>query len=74
MSILLNSTKYCSECGSFDIIWDMVMENKSGVQEGRLRTQDVSVLYFLGCADCSETLRVVSGQKILELLNKGLMK
>ncbi len=60
----------CKECGGTSLTWFAQSENKSGVQEGRLRTHEVSSVFVLGCDDCSETLRVVSADKIAALLNK----
>jgi len=60
----------CKECGGTSLTWFAQSENKSGVQEGRLRTHEVSSVFVLGCDDCSETLRVVSADKMAALLNK----
>ena len=61
---------YCKECGGLKLTWFTNIENRSGVQEGRLRTQEVSCVFVLGCDNCSETLKVVSADKIAEMLNK----
>ncbi len=59
----------CKACGGTSLTWFAQSENKSGVQEGRLRTHEVSSVFVLGCDDCSETLRVVSADKMAALLN-----
>ena len=61
--------KECKECGSESLTWFAHNANRSGVMEGRLRTHEVSCLFILGCDDCSETLKVVSADKIAERMN-----
>lgn len=62
----------CSNCDSSNLTWFCRTHNQSDVQEGRLRTNDVSVQFVLGCDGCSETLQVVSGDKIARRLNREL--
>ncbi|MGG5223461.1 hypothetical protein [Pseudomonas syringae pv. coryli] len=52
-------SRECRECGSSALIWFADYLNTSGVAEGRLRTNEVSCSFVLGCEDCSETLAVV---------------
>lgn len=61
----------CRHCGSTSLTWLATNQNRSGVQEGRLRTNEVSCIFVLGCDDCSETLRAVSADKIADRLNKA---
>ena len=49
----------CRNCGSTSLTWEVSSRNNSGVVEGRLRTGDVESICFLGCDDCSETVKVV---------------
>lgn len=62
----------CTHCGGNKLSWFCRTHNQSDVQEGRLRTSDVGVQFVHGCDDCSETLQVVSGDKIAERLNREL--
>jgi len=62
----------CSNCGGSNLSWFCRTQNRSDVQEGRLRTNDVGVQFVQGCDDCSETLQVVSGDKIAQRLNREL--
>jgi hypothetical protein len=52
-SVLQNK---CQECGGEYLTWNQVSRNKSNVVEGRLRTNEVTVDFFLGCNDCSTTV------------------
>lgn len=62
----------CRECGSSNLFWftsNRTTWNASPVQQGRLRTSEVECLFFLGCQECSETLRVVEADAIAAKLN-----
>lgn len=61
----------CKECGSENLTWQTTNENRSGAQQGRLRTGDIECLFFLGCDDCSETLATVKADRVAELMNAG---
>lgn len=62
----------CPECGGENLTWDQTSRNESGVVEGRLRTNDVSVVFFLGCNECSATAQVVSCDGIVAHLNSQM--
>lgn len=59
----------CPECGGENLTWDTVNRNKSNVVEGRLRTNEVTVDFFLGCDKCSATLQIVACDGIVAHLN-----
>lgn len=59
----------CRECGGTAFSWFTSYETDSGVQQGRLRTSEVKCLFVLGCDDCSETLKIVSADKLADALN-----
>lgn len=59
----------CSECGSKNLKWHCGQKNLTGVQDGLLRMHDVGTEFYLGCESCSDTLQVVSGDKVAEFLN-----
>ena len=62
----------CPECGSTQLSWFCSTHNKSDVVDGRLRLHDVGVNFVLGCDECSETVQVVSGEKIADRMTREL--
>lgn len=60
----------CKECGSDALFWFERNINKSSVAEGRLRTNEVTCQFVLGCADCSATLKSVYADRIAERMNE----
>jgi hypothetical protein len=60
----------CFECKSINILWHTHISNVSNVEQGRLRTNDVECLFVLGCEECSETLAVVSADRVAKEMNK----
>lgn len=62
----------CRECGSKLLSWTTHNKNHSDVQQGRLRSNDVTCLLVLGCNECSETLAVVSADEFVARLNTSL--
>lgn len=59
----------CSECGSKSLTWGTHYKTNSGVPEGRLRSSEVQCLFVLGCDECSETLAIVSADKVAAALS-----
>lgn len=59
----------CRECGSESLTWDTHNKSDSNVAEGRLRSNEVKCLFVLGCDDCSETLAIVSADRVAGFLN-----
>lgn len=59
----------CSECGSKSLTWGTHYKTNSGVPEGRLRSSEVQCLFVLGCDECSETLAIVSVDKVAAALS-----
>jgi hypothetical protein len=63
-------TEHCKECGGKSLSWFTTnTSGTSGIQNGRLRTEDVTCQFVLGCDNCSETLRVVNADTIAARLN-----
>ena len=62
----------CPECGSAQLSWFCSTHNKSDVVDGRLRVHDVGVNFVLGCDECSETVQVVTADKIAERMTREL--
>ncbi len=69
MDIKATAITACKECGSTDISWQTSNVVKNGIQQGRLKTEDVKCLFVLGCNYCSETLALLSADKVADLLN-----
>lgn len=65
---LLHGSK-CPKCESTDIEWNCAQVTNSGVVDGRLRMHDVSTVFYLGCNNCSETLRTISGDDVAQSMN-----
>ncbi len=59
----------CPNCSSGDLRWHLGKRGPSDVQDGRLRMHDVSVIAFLGCEECSETIEIIEDHEIEDLLN-----
>lgn len=59
----------CPECGSKSLTWDVAVAKTSDVVQGRLRTSDVTGMFFLGCDECSETVSNVRMEDIAIFLN-----
>ena len=62
----------CPECGSTQLTWFCSAHNKSNVVDGRLRMHDVGVNFVLGCDECSETVQVMTADKIAERMTREL--
>lgn len=58
----------CKHCDSTDLEWFAHVRVLNDVPQGRLRTHDMGCVFVLGCAECSETLRVVKADDIAALL------
>ncbi len=72
MAIRASAITKCKECGSMSLSWVTHSKTDSGVPEGRLRSSDVKCLFVLGCDDCSETLAIVSAEKVASLMSEKL--
>lgn len=60
----------CKNCGSSDLTWDDGVQNLSGVQDGRMKLNEMQAILILGCEQCSETIVVVPVSVITDFLNK----
>jgi hypothetical protein len=63
------TTTTCRHCGGTALTWATSIVNRSAVQNGRLNTHDVECLFHLGCDTCSETLAMVSADRVADLVN-----
>ncbi|WP_176604471.1 hypothetical protein [Pseudomonas aeruginosa] len=60
----------CRECGSAELTWQTHNRMHPGtLQQGRLNTNEVQCLFVLGCDACSETLSVITADKMADMLN-----
>ena len=61
--------KRCKECGSTALSWFTTNTTYSGVQDGRLKTSEVTCLFVLGCEKCSATVWQRRADTIADALN-----
>ena len=66
----MNFPQICKECGSDQLSWSSSVQNTSGVVEGRLRSHEIRPIFFLGCDECSETLLIISGDEVANIMTK----
>ncbi|MEG0064745.1 MAG: hypothetical protein RR740_09100 [Pseudomonas sp.] len=62
----------CKECGGDALFWFDSNTNTSGIMEGRLRTNEVTCTFVLGCADCSATIKTVRAETIAARMTAAL--
>lgn len=62
----------CKECGSDALFWFDSNTNTSGIMEGRLRTNEITCTFVLGCADCSATIKTVRAETIAARMTAAL--
>lgn len=72
MSINATDIKQCKECKSTDIGWQTYYTSSGGVPDGRLRLSEVQCQFVLGCNYCSETLLVLTGDRVAGILTDAL--
>lgn len=63
------TSEECGHCGSADTEWQCTTRNNSQVVDGRLRMNDISVQFFLGCNECSETLEVLDASTFMDRIS-----
>lgn len=60
----------CPECGSRKLTWYADTKNYGSAVDGQICMREVGPIFFLGCDDCSETISVISGDKVAEMVTK----
>lgn len=60
----------CQDCHGLSLQWHSTVINNSDVQDGRLRSHDMGVLFYLGRNDCSATVQHATGDQIAQHLNR----
>ena len=66
--------KTCKECGGSDLKWFSSTRNVGPATDGRLKMNEVQVIFVLGCEECSETIQIISGDEAAEMLNGESLK
>jgi hypothetical protein len=66
------NTKCCTNCGSEELKWQCATQNLGGVQNNMISMNETGVIFFLGCEECSETVKFVDGDFIAQFLNNNL--
>jgi hypothetical protein len=56
----------CPECGSTDLTWYTQSSVTTGTPDGKLRANEVSTLFILGCGHCSETIKTLTADQVAE--------
>ncbi len=70
----IGSVTKCRICESDDLFWFAQNTVRNGIQQNRLNTHDVECVFVLGCNNCSETLKLVSADKIAGQMTAALAK
>lgn len=65
---VLFSAGKCPACGSRELTWHAGVKNHGGGQDGRVCMREAGSIFFLGCDRCSETIRVIPGDKVARML------
>lgn len=60
----------CKDCGSTQLTWHADVRNYGGVQDGRLKMNEIGPIFYLGCDECSATLKIVDGDAIANEMNQ----
>lgn len=64
----------CKNCGSFENSWFPSNRVNSVAVDGRLKSNEISCDFVLGCDACSETLRVVPAEEIACQMNADMTR
>ena len=59
----------CTNCGSDGLKWYIGKKGPPDVTDGRLRMSEIQVIAYLGCEECSETLKTVMEHEVEAMLN-----
>lgn len=62
---MIDNPETCKHCGSKNLLWDSsIIDKPSCPMKSRIAT------VFLGCEDCSETLKIHNVDSIVDYLNR----
>lgn len=67
-----NGNTTCKHCGSQDYSWHTRNVVLGSAQDGRLKVDEVGCQFVLGCNQCSETIIVLSADRVAGLMNTSL--
>lgn len=56
--------KKCPNCGSENLTLSAKPYSATNVVDGRLKMNEISVHYVLGCDSCSETIKVLTEDQV----------
>lgn len=64
----------CPNCESNNLSYSVYKTCNTGIVDGRLKMHDITVLFVLGCDECSETIRCIDADSNegVALLNRRL--
>ena len=68
----MNIPETCKECGSNDLTFEAAVHNNGGCQDGRIKVNEVSGIFILGCNNCSETCAIIPANQVAEYLNEQI--
>jgi len=66
---MIDAKQNCKECGGADLSWFTQQTTTSGIQNGRLRLDDVTCLFVFGCNTCSATVMTANADRIAGFMN-----
>ena len=62
----------CKECGSNELSWFTSLQNNGSAGDGRLKLNEVSCIFVLGCESCSETLQIVPADLVARVMTENM--
>lgn len=69
MPIHATAITSCKNCGSRDLAWQTHGVVRGAAQDGRLKVGEVVCQFVFGCNHCSETLAVLSADRVADMMN-----
>lgn len=61
----------CPACGENRLVWSAGPVKLNQIADGRLTMRDVETQFYLGCEECSETLKVgISADQVASVLTQ----
>ena len=60
----------CPNCGSKYLKWYSGIRKINNIVDNRLSMHDIDVQFHLACENCSETVKIISGDEVAKILNE----
>lgn len=60
----------CPNCDGEELRWYVGKQGAAGIVDGRHCMREISVIAYLACEECSETLKVVGEDEVERMLNR----